>query len=95
MSAAPPRRALLGLCLDALTMEQTVARCVQAVENRENLTIGVVNASDTHCQVGNCRAGIIASAATGSARASATQNRRRRLSTSAASCASSAAREAP
>ncbi|MFC7381575.1 WecB/TagA/CpsF family glycosyltransferase [Sphaerisporangium rhizosphaerae] len=45
MSAAPPRRALLGLSLDALTMEQTVARCVQAVENRENLTIGVVNAA--------------------------------------------------
>ncbi|WP_405143750.1 WecB/TagA/CpsF family glycosyltransferase [Sphaerisporangium sp. NBC_01403] len=43
--AAPPRRALLGLSLDALTMEQTVARCVAAVEGRENLTIGVVNAA--------------------------------------------------
>lgn len=40
-----PRRALFGMSLDALTMEQTVARCVEAVENRENLTIGVVNAA--------------------------------------------------
>ncbi|WP_248961946.1 WecB/TagA/CpsF family glycosyltransferase [Sphaerisporangium perillae] len=45
MSAAAPRRTILGVTLDALTMEQTVARCVEAVENRENLTIGVVNAA--------------------------------------------------
>ncbi|GII80765.1 hypothetical protein Sru01_57470 [Sphaerisporangium rufum] len=45
MSAAAPRRALLGVELDAVTMEQAVARCVTAVEGRENLTIGVVNAA--------------------------------------------------
>jgi N-acetylglucosaminyldiphosphoundecaprenol N-acetyl-beta-D-mannosaminyltransferase len=33
------------MSLDALTMEQTIARCVEAVENRESLTIGVVNAA--------------------------------------------------
>ncbi|GGO17193.1 hypothetical protein GCM10010116_34760 [Microbispora rosea subsp. aerata] len=45
MSAAAPRREILGVSLDALTMEQAVARCVRAVENRESLTIGVVNAA--------------------------------------------------
>jgi N-acetylglucosaminyldiphosphoundecaprenol N-acetyl-beta-D-mannosaminyltransferase len=45
--AAPPasRRELVGVSFDALTMGQTVTRCVTAVENRENLTIGVVNAA--------------------------------------------------
>ncbi|GII89096.1 hypothetical protein Ssi03_70860 [Sphaerisporangium siamense] len=45
MTGPAPRSAILGMSLDALTMEQTVARCVTAVENRENLTIGVVNAA--------------------------------------------------
>ncbi|MEO3807821.1 WecB/TagA/CpsF family glycosyltransferase [Sphaerisporangium sp. B11E5] len=45
--AAPPapRRELVGVAFDPLTMEQAVARCVTAVDNRENLTIGVVNAA--------------------------------------------------
>ena len=42
---AAPRSEMLGIALDPLTMDQTVARCVTAVENRENLTIGVVNAA--------------------------------------------------
>ncbi|GGK79557.1 hypothetical protein Sme01_21620 [Sphaerisporangium melleum] len=45
MSTTAPRRDILGVSLDAFTMEQAVARCVAAVENRENLTIGVVNAA--------------------------------------------------
>jgi N-acetylglucosaminyldiphosphoundecaprenol N-acetyl-beta-D-mannosaminyltransferase len=39
------RRDLLGLSLDALTMTQTVARCVEAVERDEYVAIGVVNAA--------------------------------------------------
>jgi N-acetylglucosaminyldiphosphoundecaprenol N-acetyl-beta-D-mannosaminyltransferase len=38
-------RVLFGLPLDALTMPQVLARCEQAVESRERLLIGVVNAA--------------------------------------------------
>ena len=41
----PERRMVLGLWLDSLTIEQTVARCIDAVEDGDNLTIGVVNAA--------------------------------------------------
>ncbi|GII53539.1 hypothetical protein Pth03_19280 [Planotetraspora thailandica] len=47
MTATAARSKFLGLSLDALTLKQTVARCVTAVENRENLSIGVVNAAKT------------------------------------------------
>ena len=40
-----PRRDLLGLSLDPLTMTQTVARCVEAVDHDEYMAIGVVNAA--------------------------------------------------
>lgn len=39
------RRQFLGLSLDALTMPQAVARCVQAVEDSQFISIGVVNAA--------------------------------------------------
>jgi N-acetylglucosaminyldiphosphoundecaprenol N-acetyl-beta-D-mannosaminyltransferase len=39
------RRQFLGLSLDALTMPQAVARCVQAIENGQFMSIGVVNAA--------------------------------------------------
>jgi N-acetylglucosaminyldiphosphoundecaprenol N-acetyl-beta-D-mannosaminyltransferase len=39
------RRHFLGLSLDALTMPQAVARCVQAVEDGRFISIGVVNAA--------------------------------------------------
>ena len=40
-----PRRELFGLWLDPLTMGQTVARCTDAIEHHEQLSIGVVNAA--------------------------------------------------
>lgn len=40
-----PRRQVLGLSLDALTMAEAVARCVKAVEDRQYISIGVVNAA--------------------------------------------------
>ena len=40
-----PRRELFGLRLDPLTMGQAVARCTEAIEHREQLSIGVVNAA--------------------------------------------------
>ena len=40
-----PRRELFGLRLDPLTMGQAVARCTEAIEDREQLSIGVVNAA--------------------------------------------------
>jgi N-acetylglucosaminyldiphosphoundecaprenol N-acetyl-beta-D-mannosaminyltransferase len=40
-----PRRTLFGVELDALTMEQTVRRCLDAVRDGEQLEIGVVNAA--------------------------------------------------
>jgi N-acetylglucosaminyldiphosphoundecaprenol N-acetyl-beta-D-mannosaminyltransferase len=40
-----PRRELFGLRLDPLTMGQAVARCTDAIEHREQLSIGVVNAA--------------------------------------------------
>lgn len=42
---APPRRHLLGLNVDALTMSQAVTRCTTAVERGEYLPIGMVNAA--------------------------------------------------
>jgi N-acetylglucosaminyldiphosphoundecaprenol N-acetyl-beta-D-mannosaminyltransferase len=41
----PERRRVLGLWLDSLTIEQTVARCVDAIEDGDHLSIGVVNAA--------------------------------------------------
>jgi N-acetylglucosaminyldiphosphoundecaprenol N-acetyl-beta-D-mannosaminyltransferase len=41
----PARRDVLGLPLDALTIERAVARCVDAVEDGDSLSIGVVNAA--------------------------------------------------
>jgi N-acetylglucosaminyldiphosphoundecaprenol N-acetyl-beta-D-mannosaminyltransferase len=43
--ADPPRRDLFGLQLDPVTMGQAVARCTEAIENHEQLSIGVVNAA--------------------------------------------------
>ena len=40
-----PERELFGLRLDALTMGQAVARCADAIEHHEQLSIGVVNAA--------------------------------------------------
>lgn len=40
-----PRRRLFGLDVDALTMDQAVARCVAAVASGERLEVGVVNAA--------------------------------------------------
>ena len=44
-TAAPPRRHLLGLGLDPLTMAQAVARCTAAVDAGEYLPVGMVNAA--------------------------------------------------
>ncbi|GAA0816552.1 WecB/TagA/CpsF family glycosyltransferase [Spirilliplanes yamanashiensis] len=41
----PARRRLLGVGVDALTMEQTVASCVAATAESRQLEIGVVNAA--------------------------------------------------
>jgi N-acetylglucosaminyldiphosphoundecaprenol N-acetyl-beta-D-mannosaminyltransferase len=43
--ADPPRRDLFGLRLDPITMGQAVARCNDAIEHHEQLSIGVVNAA--------------------------------------------------
>jgi N-acetylglucosaminyldiphosphoundecaprenol N-acetyl-beta-D-mannosaminyltransferase len=43
-AAAAPRR-LFGVEVDPLTMDETVARCLTAVRDRERLEIGVVNAA--------------------------------------------------
>lgn len=40
-----PRQNLFGVTLDALTMDQTVAHCLEAVRAGERLEIGVVNAA--------------------------------------------------
>ena len=40
-----PRRELFGLRLDPLNMDQAVARCTEAIEHHEQLSIGVVNAA--------------------------------------------------
>ncbi|MHA6765017.1 WecB/TagA/CpsF family glycosyltransferase [Streptacidiphilus sp. PAMC 29251] len=40
-----PRQTLYGVELDALTMDQTVRRCLDAVRDGEQLEIGVVNAA--------------------------------------------------
>jgi N-acetylglucosaminyldiphosphoundecaprenol N-acetyl-beta-D-mannosaminyltransferase len=39
------RRRVLELWLDAVTVDQAVARCVTAVERRERITVGCVNAA--------------------------------------------------
>jgi N-acetylglucosaminyldiphosphoundecaprenol N-acetyl-beta-D-mannosaminyltransferase len=45
-AAGPPGRfKLAGVAVDPLTMRQVVARCVGAVERREHLSVGVVNAA--------------------------------------------------
>ncbi|MFI0356755.1 WecB/TagA/CpsF family glycosyltransferase [Actinomadura sp. 9N407] len=44
-NAAERRRHFLGVWLDPLTIDQTVAACVKAVEERSPLTIGVLNAA--------------------------------------------------
>jgi N-acetylglucosaminyldiphosphoundecaprenol N-acetyl-beta-D-mannosaminyltransferase len=41
----PARRELLGTSLDALTMTQAVARCVEAVDHGGYVAVGVVNAA--------------------------------------------------
>jgi len=43
--ADPPGRELFGLRLDPLTMRQAVARCAEAIEHHQQLSIGVVNAA--------------------------------------------------
>ena len=40
-----PRRLLYGLPLDALTLEDVLARCDEAIKSRQRLQIGVVNAA--------------------------------------------------
>jgi N-acetylglucosaminyldiphosphoundecaprenol N-acetyl-beta-D-mannosaminyltransferase len=40
-----PQRDLFGLCIDAMTMDQAVARCTDAIDHGEQLSIGVVNAA--------------------------------------------------
>ncbi len=42
---APSRRLLFGLKLDALTLDQTVQRCLDAIDGGEMLEVGVVNAA--------------------------------------------------
>ena len=41
----PARRDMLGVSLDALTMTQAVARCVEAVDHNGYVAVGVVNAA--------------------------------------------------
>lgn len=41
----PDRRHFLGVCIDPLTIDEAVARCVKAIEQREPITIGVLNAA--------------------------------------------------
>ena len=43
--ANPIRRDLLGLSVDALTMEEAVERCTDAVDQADYLSVGVVNAA--------------------------------------------------
>jgi N-acetylglucosaminyldiphosphoundecaprenol N-acetyl-beta-D-mannosaminyltransferase len=45
MGRRPARGRVLGTVVDALTMEEVVARCVRAVEAGTSLQIGVVNAA--------------------------------------------------
>ena len=40
-----PRRNLFGLSIDAVTMRQAVGRCREAIDHREQLSIGVLNAA--------------------------------------------------
>jgi N-acetylglucosaminyldiphosphoundecaprenol N-acetyl-beta-D-mannosaminyltransferase len=44
-SADWPQRDLFGLSIDAMTLQQAVARCVDAIDHGEHLSIGVVNAA--------------------------------------------------
>jgi N-acetylglucosaminyldiphosphoundecaprenol N-acetyl-beta-D-mannosaminyltransferase len=43
--SVPIRADLFGLPIDAITMAQAVARCVEAVERQQYFTVGVVNAA--------------------------------------------------
>jgi N-acetylglucosaminyldiphosphoundecaprenol N-acetyl-beta-D-mannosaminyltransferase len=45
MNGPVSRREFLGVWLDPLTIDETVAQCVKAVEERAPLTIGVLNAA--------------------------------------------------
>jgi N-acetylglucosaminyldiphosphoundecaprenol N-acetyl-beta-D-mannosaminyltransferase len=42
---AQPHRTLFGLKVDALTLDETVRRCISAAEAREPLEVGVINAA--------------------------------------------------
>ena len=44
-AAGGTRRNLFGLSIDAMTMSQAVARCRDAIDHREQLSIGVLNAA--------------------------------------------------
>jgi len=44
-SAGRPQCELFGLSIDAVTMDQAVARCTDAIDHGEHLAIGVVNAA--------------------------------------------------
>jgi len=44
-AAGPPRRTVLGIAVDPLTMAQAVERCAGAVERGQYLPVGVVNAA--------------------------------------------------
>ena len=44
-SAAEPHRTLFGLKVDALTLDETVRRCISAAEARQPLEVGVINAA--------------------------------------------------
>lgn len=43
--ASPARRPVLGIGIDAFTMEQALRRCTDAIEHGEFLSVGVVNAA--------------------------------------------------
>ncbi len=40
-----PQRELFGLPVDALTMDQAVARCTDAIDHGQQMSIGVINAA--------------------------------------------------
>jgi N-acetylglucosaminyldiphosphoundecaprenol N-acetyl-beta-D-mannosaminyltransferase len=44
-ASAPVRPELFGIAVDALTMPQAIARCIDAIEHRDCLLVGVVNAA--------------------------------------------------
>ena len=44
-TASGTQRELFGLPVDALTMEQAIARCTDAIDHGQQLSIGVINAA--------------------------------------------------